>query len=324
MLAECHGSGGLPTPEWFAAITEAVELAKSLDNWEELLECFGLDYPGDEETLSIIKHSVLMAEKKGYLSEGEIPGWYATSEGESPESNLLSARTTLRLTPTSREKLSSQGTAEIVFEEEQLPEPASSEGSSYETDESAGSDPAQPSQSQTTSNTPGEFTTPTRPQLNSLPQSTSPPQTYIIANQANPQSYLVHSAGGVYIPQQQAYAYVQPTAQMQPSAQPSLSQQPHSDPTRVKMRPPPSVDTSDNIEDLDKQILRPVMPTRNVTAESTSSTESGSVVLEMPYKPYNATASRIPERKTGPYTVEITSPGSCSIPYERAFQAFLW
>merc|ERR1712048_741986 len=114
MLAECHGSGGLPTSEWFTAISEAVELAKSLDNWEELLECFGLDYPGDEEIGSIIEHSVIMAERKGYLNEaGDIPSWigadYSEETSSKGEGNHLSARTTLRLTPTSREKLSAQG-----------------------------------------------------------------------------------------------------------------------------------------------------------------------------------------------------------------------
>jgi len=114
MIAECHGSCGLPTTEMMDAIDEAHELGKTVENFREYLECYNIAFPGKDAMFSVVKKAVVMANQKGYLASTMSPS-YADEE-------LLSARQTLSLTPSGSEILIRQGRQEPVFTQEVLPD----------------------------------------------------------------------------------------------------------------------------------------------------------------------------------------------------------
>jgi len=114
MIADCHGSCGLPTPEMIEAIDEAHELGKTVENFKEYLECYNIAYPGQDAMFSIVKKAVVMATRKGYLASMSPPA-YPDEEG------LLSARQALSLTPSGSEILIRQGREQPVFTKEVLP-----------------------------------------------------------------------------------------------------------------------------------------------------------------------------------------------------------
>jgi len=103
MIAECHGTAGLPTDEMFAAIDSAHELGKTVENFKEYLECYSIAFPGQEAMFSIVKKAVVMATRKGYIESTSTMATYPDEEG------LLSARQALTLTPSGSEILMRQG-----------------------------------------------------------------------------------------------------------------------------------------------------------------------------------------------------------------------
>lgn len=114
MIAECHGSCGLPTPEMMAAIDEAHELGKTVEDFKEYLECYNIAFPGNDAMFSIVKKAVVMATRKGYIEAARSPA-YPDEEG------LLSARQALSLTPSGSEILIRQGRQEPIFTQEVIP-----------------------------------------------------------------------------------------------------------------------------------------------------------------------------------------------------------
>lgn len=117
MIAECHGSCGLPTPEMFEAIDEAHDLGRTVESFKEYLECFNISYPGDSDMFSIVKKAILMATRKGYIDPTISPAGAYVAE----ESKLLSARQALSLNQAGSGILNRQGRSEPVFLKEVLP-----------------------------------------------------------------------------------------------------------------------------------------------------------------------------------------------------------
>jgi len=113
VVAECHGTGGLPTDKWYKCIDEAIELTKTLESFEELLDAFGLAYPGDEKMQAILTKSVAMSQQKGYITLAEP----VDAEG------LLSSRVVLELNEECLQRLERQEAEPRVFEAEVLPKP---------------------------------------------------------------------------------------------------------------------------------------------------------------------------------------------------------
>jgi len=90
MIAECHGTCGLPTREMFDVINRVHEQSKTVSGFKEFLGCYLIEYPGDDLMFSILKKSILMAQAKEYMVASD-------SRGSIDEEGLVSARTTLSL-----------------------------------------------------------------------------------------------------------------------------------------------------------------------------------------------------------------------------------
>jgi len=67
MIAECHGTCGLPTPEMFDVINGCHESSKTVAGFKEFLGYYFIEYPGDAVMFSVLKKSILMAQAKGYM-----------------------------------------------------------------------------------------------------------------------------------------------------------------------------------------------------------------------------------------------------------------
>jgi len=229
MIAECHGSCGLPTPEMFAAIDEAFELGKTVEDFKEYLECYNIAHPGRDAMFSIVKKAVVMATRKGYITPGPLA--FEDEEG------LLSARQALTLTPSGSEILSRQGRPSPVYQPEVLPSIATPAGPSTTTpgggfvtagNPSAEGEEASPA-SRTTPPPGHQAGEPTLPAAHSSPVQTPANMSYmqfpvLMNNSSDPvqQPFLLHnpspSMGGAG---QYQYVQVMPThAPLQTSLSP--------------------------------------------------------------------------------------------------------
>jgi len=114
MLAECHGTTGLPTREMFHAVDSAHELGKTAESFDEVLAGMRLTLApdaGNNQMYSVLKDLINLASRKGYLAKSYLD----------ESSGVLSARQMLRLSAEGKEKLRRQSRAEPKFSPEVLP-----------------------------------------------------------------------------------------------------------------------------------------------------------------------------------------------------------
>lgn len=119
MLARCHGTCGVATPDMHAAADAAFELGKTADSFAAILDGFGLRMgpgAGENAVSDMLKAAIASCRRKNYVDDSKVP--LAELPGFQ---GFVSARRVLRLGAAGADKMQRQARPEPCFPDEVLP-----------------------------------------------------------------------------------------------------------------------------------------------------------------------------------------------------------